>query len=822
MKAGSIRHLVRLQRRSDVPSDLGDVDPVWEDVGEMWAGFRPRGGSEVDDGDRKDARQVQQIELRSFPDIDAGMRIIMGTRVFEIQSVSLVDERNFVHRVDAVESGLDAGEEIAPYGIPQSTMDARAECRYNPDKFGCAFNSYRDPDNLNPIGGGIGYTKMVYERDADVVVDSVDAFVDHISGGQSELPAGKILFVPSGVTLDFTGRQEEIQDGIIVASDRGQGGRRGALIVSDTLYDIDGRDSLGEANDQTFLVQNNVRVTGLRFRGPDTERGILGDPNPVVASCALRVDGTNCEIDNNEFTGWSKWNINFVENSRHRVHHNHTYFTRLFQYGYGFWVQQIWEYEGGVQDRSHITIFECNLFEYHRHDLGAAGNSPSGPPWPDKHATNYIFRYNQVLHHEMPNHSVNQHSFGGTREVYRNIFGFKHAAFAGSQKDNEEFSFFENNALDHEIDPEDVTDDSLNDIIWTVSADDKANVVNTVMRAHPFTRGTWRVHQPTVTLTANLTEVIPGQTVKFTAVGTDPDGFGVGSYLWRYDRNQRESHWTERGELELTFNEVGLFAVQVHARSAGVGIVSEAAVVNVFVNEQHTEGTRRDKLAAWWPFTEADGEDRIDAHFGNRLVDTNDSVLLSLSGGAQFDGIASGGFLFIDNINCASLMPWRGSYTVSVWVVPTVPVASTGRNQLNCGLFDLSSAFRVHYDSLMRVFVNATDTEEENTQLTGSLNNLTAGVLNHVVATMDRDAGEIRLYINGVLDATKTATLTIDDSLVYSQGRLNVGFETNTSGQYYIGDMRELCVFRRAFDQSDVDWHYNGGTPQTYEQSGRE
>ena len=82
---------------------------------------------------------------------------------------------------------------------------------------------------LNPIGGGANYSDIY--TTGDYVVTNLADFKSYMVGGAHPAASGKVVFVPSGTTLDFTGSNPvTIPAGVTVASDRGYNGNTGAVL----------------------------------------------------------------------------------------------------------------------------------------------------------------------------------------------------------------------------------------------------------------------------------------------------------------------------------------------------------------------------------------------------------------------------------------------------------------------------------------------------------------------------------------------------------------------------------------------------------------
>jgi len=212
----------------------------------------------------------------------------------------------------------------------------------------------------NPIGGGAGYNNIILQTDPRVkyVVTTKSQLLAALSSATS----GQVVFVPSTATIDLTGETSSITipAGVTLASDRGYAGSLGGLIK---------RDSSGSMPLMTLEAGgNNVRVSGLRIRGPHATYG--GSYGDNVKGAIESIDKNNLEVDNCEIYYWSYGGVVF-ENSGSGswsgyVHHNSIHHNAGEGYGYGVVVA------------FGTVLIEANSFDYVRHAVtgyGGAGES---------------------------------------------------------------------------------------------------------------------------------------------------------------------------------------------------------------------------------------------------------------------------------------------------------------------------------------------------------------------------------------------------------------------------------------------------------------
>lgn len=108
MRGGKLRRLVTIQRRNATQDTFGQSIPDWTDVLVCWASIEALSGRELVTAQAINAATTHEVVLRYAQGISAAMRILYGTRAFEILSVLNIDERNRQLTL-AVSEGLTRG-----------------------------------------------------------------------------------------------------------------------------------------------------------------------------------------------------------------------------------------------------------------------------------------------------------------------------------------------------------------------------------------------------------------------------------------------------------------------------------------------------------------------------------------------------------------------------------------------------------------------------------------------------------------------------------------------------------------------------------------
>lgn len=95
IRAGELRHRVTIQQNNSTSRDaVGAEVPNWQDVATVWAAVEPLRGREYLESQQVNAEVDTRIRIRHYPGITPDMRVIWGSRIYEIEAVINVDERD--------------------------------------------------------------------------------------------------------------------------------------------------------------------------------------------------------------------------------------------------------------------------------------------------------------------------------------------------------------------------------------------------------------------------------------------------------------------------------------------------------------------------------------------------------------------------------------------------------------------------------------------------------------------------------------------------------------------------------------------------------
>jgi hypothetical protein len=224
------------------------------------------------------------------------------------------------------------------------------------------------PDTRGPIGGGKGYRNVV--RQGDCRAGTLDELLDALAKARS----GDTVFIDGSVEIDCTERvfieQQviEVPEGVTLASDRGVGRSKGALILSDTFA----------TRPLIRIGGPGVRITGMRIQGPDPKRRLEHHDRCFLEgrgheyyykfpiSDGIFTEHSSLEVDNCELGGWSHGAVSLSAGEGHHIHHCFIHHNQYNGLGYG------------ICHGNAFSLIEQNLFNYNRHSIAGSGSPGSG------------------------------------------------------------------------------------------------------------------------------------------------------------------------------------------------------------------------------------------------------------------------------------------------------------------------------------------------------------------------------------------------------------------------------------------------------------
>ena len=281
-------------------------------------------------------------------------------------------------------------------------------------------------DQRGPIGGGDGYVDLVTA--GDYRATDLNSLLDALGRAQ----AGEVVFIPDDTEIDLTARifieklVLKVPGGVTLAGNRGHAGSPGALLTSDALDTPVMIEALGP----------DVRITGLRIRGPNTKRYLDHhyrsftkdesaegyryhdgqDPRgghsyyyQFQVQRGIKTTHDALRVDNCDLSGFGHSAVSLSGGIDHHIHHNFIHHCQYKGLGYGVALAEA------------LAIVEHNRFDSNRHSIAGTGAAGSG----------YIARHNIELGTSL-SHCFDMHGgrdrrdgtdiAGRTIEIHHNTF----------------------------------------------------------------------------------------------------------------------------------------------------------------------------------------------------------------------------------------------------------------------------------------------------------------------------------------------------------------------------------------------------------------
>ena len=104
IKCGQFRHIIIIQAATETPGLLGEVEQTWAAVLTVSCSIRPLRGKEKVQGDQVSAEATHLISMRHNTTITPAHRLLFGTRIFDINHIANIDERNVLLEITVTEA----------------------------------------------------------------------------------------------------------------------------------------------------------------------------------------------------------------------------------------------------------------------------------------------------------------------------------------------------------------------------------------------------------------------------------------------------------------------------------------------------------------------------------------------------------------------------------------------------------------------------------------------------------------------------------------------------------------------------------------------
>ncbi len=95
MRGGRLRRRVTIQQIASLTKTAAGEDvPVWDEFATTWADVLPQDGRQFVAADGQHARVPMQVKIRYMVGVTRRMRLVLGARVIELESVTDLEERH--------------------------------------------------------------------------------------------------------------------------------------------------------------------------------------------------------------------------------------------------------------------------------------------------------------------------------------------------------------------------------------------------------------------------------------------------------------------------------------------------------------------------------------------------------------------------------------------------------------------------------------------------------------------------------------------------------------------------------------------------------
>lgn len=169
------------------------------------------------------------------------------------------------------------------------------------------------------------------------------------------------IFIPNNNVILLSNTTIVLNKGVKLISERNNLNKEGAILYSTTFY-----PELSFI--PTILMKDSSEISGFRIQGPN---GDITDHNQITqrgVANAIKIDGYNVKILNNEIYNFDKWAIWAYKSKDNEIAYNYIHHNKLAGYGYGVWIGGFGLEKGGM------TLIHHNIFDNCRHAIASSGS----------------------------------------------------------------------------------------------------------------------------------------------------------------------------------------------------------------------------------------------------------------------------------------------------------------------------------------------------------------------------------------------------------------------------------------------------------------
>ncbi|MBI5196520.1 MAG: LamG domain-containing protein [Nitrospirae bacterium] len=234
-------------------------------------------------------------------------------------------------------------------------------------------------------------------------------------------------------------------------------------------------------------------------------------------------------------------------------------------------------------------------------------------------------------------------------------------------------------------------------------------------------------------------------------------------------------------------------------------------VVSIFMATTVFAEINQNGLVSYWNFNEGSGTTAYDSVGNNDGTIYGATWASGITGGAlSFDGTVGNDYVIVPN---DSSLNFTGGFTIQGWVNST---STDGPHVIvskwNSEESDWSYVFKDGNtsDNLRIQTVDSESYPNSRIQLEGATN-IPLGSWVNVATTYDTNDGTVRLYLNGIEDAS----INIGAGLPVNSGLtdfiIGAVFYSGAYRENFTGSIDELAIYNRALTPSEIYSNYNLG-----------
>ena len=94
MQSGKLRHKISIEKVNETINDAGEVTESWVEFANIWAQIMPLVGREYWSSRQVESEVTGKIRIRYLPGVTPKMRINSNNRIYNIEAVINIEERN--------------------------------------------------------------------------------------------------------------------------------------------------------------------------------------------------------------------------------------------------------------------------------------------------------------------------------------------------------------------------------------------------------------------------------------------------------------------------------------------------------------------------------------------------------------------------------------------------------------------------------------------------------------------------------------------------------------------------------------------------------